>query len=780
MRQLLPLLVSIFSLGLTSYLSAQMPDRQLGPPLPGTVPLEIEGDIASHLVDGVDRFLLKQTELAKSRRSELWHRDLNSPEGYEKSIAPQRATLAHRLGVRDSREGTITFQRTGNIDQPAILASSEKFDVLAVRWPVCGEIEGEGLLLLPHGNPRGNIVAIPDAAQSPEQLAGLAPGTPYAARLAEGGFQVIIPTIISRQRGLLPFDGPRQSQLPGRELLYRSAFELGRHLIGYEVQKVLAAVDAFKAENDLPIGVLGYGEGGMLALYAGALDPRIASVGVSGYFGSREKLWQEPIDRNVFGLLNHFGDADLATLVAPRTLAIEAATGPEYDVLGEHGSAPGRLVSPSSHEVKSECNAARQKVNALTDRAWLTLTVPSEGQKVNGTAWLSSFVAGLSSKAKLPSGVEPPRYEASPIDARARMVRQMRQIDQFNQRLLRESTYTRKAFFQPDTSSLAAYEQSIEPYREKFAEETIGRFNLPLLPPNARSRQAYQTDNWTAYEVVLDVFPDVIAYGLLILPNDLKEGERRPVVVCQHGLEGRPRHLIGEEKHSAYKAFAAELAERGFITFCPQNLYIFTDRFRSLQRKANPLGKTLFSIIIPQHQQIVDWLEEQPFVDSERIAFYGLSYGGKSAMRIPPLVPEYCAVICSGDFNEWIDKNASTRNPRSYIWTGEYEIFEFDLGSTFGYAEMAGLIAPRPFMVERGHFDGVADDETVAYEFAKVRHLYAAKLHIPERCEIEWFDGPHTIHGVGTFDFLHRHLHWPNSPAENADETDPMTTPDAD
>jgi hypothetical protein len=130
-------------------------------------------------------------------------------------------------------------------------------------------------------------------------------------------------------------------------------------------------------------------------------------------------------------------------------------------------------------------------------------------------------------------------------------------------------------------------------------------------------------------------------------------------------------------------------------------------------------------------------------------------------MRVPPLVADYCLAICSADFNEWVDKNASTRNPHSYVNTGEYEIFEFDLGSTFNYAEMAALIAPRPFMVERGHFDGVASDETVAWEFAKVRFLYAARLGLPDRCQIEWFNGPHTINGVGTFQFLHRHLNWP-------------------
>ena len=64
-------------------------------------------------------------------------------------------------------------------------------------------------------------------------------------------------------------------------------------------------------------------------------------------------------------------------------------------------------------------------------------------------------------------------------------------------------------------------------------------------------------------------------------------------------------------------------------------------------------------------------------------------------------------------------------------------------------------------MVERGHFDGVAPDQTVAYEFGKVRFLYAARLGIGERARIEWFVGPHRIHGVGTYEFLHRHLKWP-------------------
>ena len=149
-------------------------------------------------------------------------------------------------------------------------------------------------------------------------------------------------------------------------------------------------------------------------------------------------------------------------------------------------------------------------------------------------------------------------------------------------------------------------------------------------------------------------------------PKDIQGGREAAGGGLSARLEGRPQDTIGKPSYEYYKAFNTELAERGFITFSPQNLYIFKDRFRTLQRKANPLKKTLFSIIVPQHQQIVDWLQTLPQVDPERIAFYGLSYGGKTAMRVPPLVTDYCLSICSADFNEWVDKNASTRNPHSY------------------------------------------------------------------------------------------------------------------
>jgi dienelactone hydrolase len=731
-------------------------------PLPQTQPLTMEGDIASQLVDGVDKFLLRQLEASVDARTRFWKRDFSSAEAYSKSIEPNRQRLAHILGVRDTRISFDAPELVGAVTRPALVGKGTGFEVFAVRWPAFGDVTGEGLLLVPAGGkPVADVVAIPDCNLTPEQLVGLEPGVPnesqYARRLAESGCRVVVPTLINRQN--------RMENLTNREWLYRSAFELGRGLIGYEVQKVLACVDWFsKDAAKARIGVVGWGEGGLIALYAGALDTRIDAVCVSGYFDDRHRIWQEPIDRNVFGLLEQFGDAELASMIAPRALVVEAARGPAANIPGGRG-APARVVTPGIKSARSEVQRSKKLVASLQPPPMLEFIASGEdGRGPYAAAQaLSALLKALDANATLSASDGTVQVLSALPDANSRHARQVHELDRHNQWLLRESQYVRQTNFwnKLDFESLDKYEKSIEPFRAMFADEVIGRFEMALLPPNVRTRKIAEADKWTRYEVVMDVVPDVIAYGLLTLPKGIRNDERRPAVVCQHGLEGRPQDTIGEPNYSYYKAFSTELAERGFITFSPQNLYIFGDRFRTLQRKANPIKKTLFSIIVPQHQQIVDWLQTLPQVDPDRIAFYGLSYGGKTAMRVPPLVTDYCLSICSADFNEWVDKNASTRNPHSYASTGEYEIFEFDLGSTFNYAEMAALMAPRPFMVERGHFDGVASDETVAWEYAKVRFLYEAKLKIPARTQIEWFAGPHSINGVGTYAFLHRHLKWP-------------------
>jgi dienelactone hydrolase len=748
--------------------------------LPATEPLTWSGDIASNMVAGIDRFLLRQLAASIEQRARFWQPDFSSPAAYAKSVEPNRKRLAHILGVHDQRVAFPAPELVATTDQPALIGRGGGFEVYAIRWPVLADLHGEGLLLNPlNRTPKADVIAIPDCEQTPEQLAGLAAGiapeSQFARRLAESGCRVVVPILINRNLG--PHLG--RSQITAREFLHRSAFELGRHLLGYEAQKVMAVADWMEKSRHekRQIGLIGYGEGGLLALYTAALDSRFQATCVSGVFGTRQDTWQEPLDRNVFGLLERFGDAELVRLIAPRALIVEAAKAPELMLSGTNKGAPARLVTPDLATVKKEVERARVATSRLQPSPGIECIESGDGQGPFGSAEaLTAFLRAIAAKPTPISGRKPVRVLGTLPAAERRQADLFHEIDRHNQWLLSESPYVRAEFMkQFDFSSMEQFSRSVEHCRKIFTEEIIGKFDEPLRPLRPRTRLLLEREKWIAYEVVLDVYPEVFAYGILLLPRDLQPGERRPVVVCQHGLEGRPIHTI-DGNNRAYRDFAAKLAERGFITFAPQNPYLFGDRFRTLQRKANLLGKTLFSIIAPQHQQILNWLKTLPQVDGQRIAFYGLSYGGKSAMRLPALLPDYCLSICSGDFNDWVWKVASSRCTYSYVWTGEYEISEFDLGSTFNYAEMAALIAPRPFMVERGHFDGVAPDEAVASEFAKVRHLYSAQLRIPERVDIEFFPGPHTINGKGTFEFLHKHLNWPEAHPQTAPTSE--TAPD--
>ncbi len=185
--------VLIFSLAAFDTAIAQPKDKEKPAPapvvkpdpLPGTKQLTMEGDIASHLVDGVDKFLLRKLEESVKLRERHWKRDFSSAEAYNKSIEPNRKRLAHILGVRDPRVKFDVPELVGTTKAAALVGKGENYEIYAVRWPVLEDpdpsrtqttIHGEGLLLIPSGGkkPVADVIAIPDCEQTPEQMCGLA------------------------------------------------------------------------------------------------------------------------------------------------------------------------------------------------------------------------------------------------------------------------------------------------------------------------------------------------------------------------------------------------------------------------------------------------------------------------------------------------------------------------------------------------------------------------------------------------------------------------------
>ncbi len=733
--------------------------------LPGTTALTDTGDFSARMVAGISGWLDRETSRVAVDRHERWRKAADGQE-WSAFAAAQRDKLRRAIGAIDARTpGPI--EELNEAGAAAAVVTKAGYSAHRVRWPVFAGVSGEGVLFRPSEPPRRCVIVVPDADELPELCA-------LAHRLAAQGCLVLVPTLVDRREKYSGSDVlQRFTNQPHREWIQRQAFEMGRTIIGYEVQKILAALDALtlpgaKLRAKAPFAIAGHGEGGLLALHAAALDDRLSAVMVSGYFGARQQLAAEPLYRNVFGLLTDFGDAELAALIAPRPLLIahtvvREIAGPPEPQPNRAGAAPGRIFQPALAATLAEIQRAneyrRGTALRLVRGADEVPLAPSADRVVRaflGMLEISTNVEALAQR------IEPVPFDLRQLDLRQQ--RAVRELEAHTQRLLRDAERTRTAEVWSKVKPDPAWDAAQSALRERLATESIGRITAARSPANPRSRLIRDEAKWRGYEVTLDVLPDVFAWGWLLVPKDLQPGERRPVVVCQHGLEGLPEDVDTlDEKSRAfgyYKGFASRLVEQGFIVFAPHNPYRGKDAFRMLQRQANPVGLSLVSFIVAQHEVLTDWLAAQPFVDPQRIAFYGLSYGGKSAMRLPALIPRYCLSICSGDFNEWITKVASAELRMSYLFTGEWEIDEWNLASVANYAEMAMLIAPRPFMVERGHDDGVGLDEWVAYEYAKVRRGYT-KLGLADRTEIEWFDGPHTIHGVGTFDFLHRHLAWP-------------------
>ena len=318
-------------------------------PLPGTQPLEATGDLSAKMVEGIDKWLARETSRAAEERARTWQAAAGDRAKWDDFAKARREELRRELGIVDVRTPGL-IEEISIAGEPAEAAHGH-WSTLHVRWPVLPGVYGEGVLFRPTTPPRGVIIDLPDADEIPEHA-------PHAAELAAQGWLVLAPVLVDRRDN---WSGSaalqRFTNQPHREWIYRQTFELGRTLIGYEAQKVFAALDALQAKDSpfadsaKQVGIIGSGEGGLVALVSAALDDRIKAASIAGYFGPHDNLYAEPIYRNVFNLLRNCGNAEMAALIAPRPLFIDPAPGPKID--GRLHLAEGQSASRAPRRAKS-------------------------------------------------------------------------------------------------------------------------------------------------------------------------------------------------------------------------------------------------------------------------------------------------------------------------------------------------------------------------------------------------------------------------------------------
>lgn len=266
------------------------------------------------------------------------------------------------------------------------------------------------------------------------------------------------------------------------------------------------------------------------------------------------------------------------------------------------------------------------------------------------------------------------------------------------------------------------------------------------------------TSHFKAWEVRLPVEGGMEAIGHLLVP---RTGTRMPAVITQHGLGGQPKDItgVGEDPNSAYHEFGGRLAERGYVVFAP---YVTVpipqvDLINPIVRRAASAGMLRTAVEVIKLRRIVDFLQTRPEVDPQRIGYYGLSYGGYSAIWMGSMEPRLKAVIVSGHFNDWTAKVTSEELSICYLFHPDEDFFNWNVLNRFTHTELIAAMHPRPVMVEFADRDTTTTPEWHERAWQQVATL-AGAWNMEQKWVRERFAGIHEIGGMRTFEFLDQWL----------------------
>jgi len=738
--------------------------------LEGTEPLRlpVTENIREEQRQQILHYFSAQIAATPSRRDRLWQPDFSSRDGYRTSIEGHRLHLRAMLGLVEPKPGTPqvkTLQEKGNIK------------VEDVSIPIDAGLSARALLFQPQSSvPTAGIIAIPPANQSREEFAGIVSGmapAPWLSTLLENNVTVAVPIMVERRD-----DHPlcrEAGNKDRRRVLWRAGFIVGRTLVGMEVQQVLALREFLSLQGNVDarkIAVMGEGQGGMTALYAGALDEGFGGVEVLDYFQQREECWRQPVDQALYGQLQEFGDAEVAALIAPRPLLI--------------ATTPRAPIPPAS--VQAEFMRAQRFYGGLRAPDELS-AVKLQNDPLSAAA--------LTLAARLGSG---PGHTTPQLSLRIPLSevnqardRQFEDQLRYFRNLWAASDQVRAEHWRLNSTLPENRTQKVQQLRSELAD-LVGIISPENVAMHPRTALVGETDKFLAYDVFLDAVPGVEVYGQLLVPRGVAGHveTRLPAVICQHGFDGAPKYISGvgtrlETNDHFYHRFGQRLAERGYVVFAPYlavpqyhppagaganlrnpaglgDVIQRADLINPLVRMSAALGMMRTSIELAKLRRVVDFLQSLRFVDRDQIGYYGLSYGGYCAIWMPPLEPRLKLTAISAFFNDWRTMLTDTTRFGSSYWSlPDEDFYNWNVLNRFVHTELIAAMWPRPVCVEYGSEDPVTTSEWHVRAWNDLQSSMSS-WDMEGKIVDDDFIGPHTIHGIGTFFFLDRWLR-PERPA---------------
>lgn len=324
------------------------------------------------------------------------------------------------------------------------------------------------------------------------------------------------------------------------------------------------------------------------------------------------------------------------------------------------------------------------------------------------------------------------------------------------------------AFTAGDAASAARWQKSV---RAALARQ-LGLDALEIVPASPRLLERVDRGDHVREKWLLRTGPATSMPTYILLPKAAKRP--LPVVLAFHGHGYGVKDIVGlwedgkerQEPDGYHKDFGVALCREGLAVAAPE-ISCFGERQTDFSHLDTGLGQGapstcghtavlafhlgLSAVGLRVHDalRLVDYLESRDDLDAGRLGAMGISGGGMHTLFSTCIDTRIKACVISGYFSTFRDSILAMHHCTCNFVPGLARFGEMH--------DLAGLIAPRPMLVEAGTRDPIFPLRSVKAGVAKARAVYRV-FGAAERVETDIFEGRHQISGARAYGFLRAHL----------------------
>jgi dienelactone hydrolase len=302
--------------------------------------------------------------------------------------------------------------------------------------------------------------------------------------------------------------------------------------------------------------------------------------------------------------------------------------------------------------------------------------------------------------------------------------------------------------------------------------ELLGGFPAERCDLAPRVVEVVEEKEYRREKVIFYSEPEVAVPCYVLIPRKVTPPYRAVIALHGHGTDGA-RLLLGLARNDKERAqmragnwdYARQLARRGFIVFVPVQRALGERvepqrAYRTLTgRRAKScvlttltsfmLGRTMVGLRVWDVMRTLDYIRTRAEPLAKKIGCIGWSGGGTTTLYASALDERISAIVIEGAFCTYRASIMSIEHcPDNYV------------PGILRYAEasdIAGLIAPRPLLIESGIQDHIFPIDGVKHAYSELARVYA-RLNRSDHLDADFFPGGHRVGGRKAFAWLDRWL----------------------